>query len=114
MARQVDREQGSAAERVRLHVSWEAGTPVLALRGGLDVGSVAVVTDAMDAVMACERSAILDLGEIASADVQGLRPVARAAQALRRRGRTIVVRNRPPSVDRLLDRWPELANVLRT
>ena len=79
--------------------------PVVRLAGELDLSSVHLLTDALDAIAAAECPAelvVLDLSELAFCDIAGLRGMEEGGAALRRAGKELMLYHPPTAVVRLI------------
>jgi anti-sigma B factor antagonist len=90
-----------------LRIRWEGEACVLELHGELDLSTAPVLRDALDATAeAAVVEVILDMAGVRFADLAGMQPVLDAVAGAGGRGRTLLVRDAPPSVRRILALLP--------
>ena len=102
----VDQEwAGDGLALLDVRIRFTPSLPVVRLSGELDVASVHLLTDAVDALTAAHCPAelvLLDLTGVTFCDVAGLRGIERCGVDLRETGRDLLLYHVPTCVERLI------------
>ena len=104
------RDVGS--NQLDVSVRWSDHSCVLAVAGELDIATVDVVNEAVSAALDVTSQLIIDLERVSFADARSVASLARSARLAERRGKSIAVRNWPPSIERVLVVFPEVGDSL--
>jgi anti-anti-sigma factor len=97
---------------IGLRIRWEGEACVVHVSGELDLSTVPLLRDALEAVTDSESNVIVDLDETSFADSAGIQPVVETAIAARGLGRSVRMRNLPGSVKRMATVIGPLADAL--
>lgn len=88
--------------QVGLHVSYEGNTPVLHVRGDVDLTNAELLHDAVLAISQTEQRVVIDLTDVAFIDLRGLEDgVIAPSREARQLGSHVSVRNPPRSAIRI-------------